>query len=401
MNSSALILLVLLARTPATPAAEPAPATRVAPAMPPAPPAVVRPPSWSARAPRSPRPFGSESTDTTFAVKQGTRLTVDNYAGSVTVKTWLRDALHLEASHSRRTRIDIDRSESEVRITAAGHMGPGSSEMEIVIPAWMPVQIEGVHTDIEVQGGKSEIKAQTVHGDIEVLGGGNFLSLSSVDGQVKVVGARGRVQASSVNEGVELSGVTGDITAESVNGDVVLLRPDSKLVEVSTINGGVLFDGVTRAGGVYTLSTHNGNILMGLPENPDVSVSVSTFGGDFSSFLPIQVSETRRRRPFTFVLGKGGAQLELESFQGNIRLERLGTALDKAWLGLCDGQDGDEAMKKAMEMTRDKTRDKMRGATREIQRAKTRLQKAGGATTDPDADPDSPDDPQNPKEENR
>ena len=390
MNSSALLLIALLARTPAAPAP---PGTPAAPATPPVPAAEAarsaRP--TPPRTPRPPRAFGSESTDTTFAVKQGQRLSVENFSGAVTVKTWLRDALHLEASHNRRTRIDIELSDSEVRLGTAGHMGPGAADMEIVIPSWMPVQIDGVNTDIEVLGSKSEIKAQTVHGDIDVEGGGNFLSLSSVDGAVKVVGARGRVQASSVNEGVQLSGVVGDITAESVNGDVVLLRPDSKSIEVSTINGGVLFDGLMRSGGVYTLSTHNGSIVMGLPENPDVSVSVSTFGGNFSTFLPILVSETRRHRPITFVLGKGGAQLELESFQGSIRLERLGAALEKAWLQT-RGEDGaaEDLARKAIEMTHGK----MKIMSREMKRAKVLMQRDGEAAPDSDGE-------KNPEEEER
>src|SRR5262245_54881023 len=200
------------------------------------------------------------------------------------------------------------------------------------------------------------MKVQTVHGDVDVNGGGNFISLSSVDGAVRVVGARGRVQVSSVNDGVELNDVVGDITAESANGNVVLVRPDSKSIEASTINGGVLFDGETKSGGVYTLSTHNGDILVGLPDKPDVAVSVSTFGGNFSTFLPIQLSETKKHKPITFVLGQGDAQLELESFQGAIRLEKLGQSLQKAWERARSGDedtDQTEALRKAREKAKE------------------------------------------------
>jgi len=283
------------------------------------------------REPQTPRSFGSVAVDTVFAVRVGQRLLVDNFAGDVTVRSWGRDAVHLTATHSRRTRVDIESSPTEVQVTAHGHMGPGSADFEIAIPQWMPVQVQGVHTDIVIEGIRGEVKAQTVHGDVEVNGGTNFISLSSVDGTVKVTGARGRVQVSSVNDGVELNDVVGDITAESVNGNVVLVRSDSKSIEASTINGGVLFDGETKSGGVYTLSTHNGDILVGLPDKPDVAVSVSTFGGNFSTFLPIQLTETKRHKPITFVLGAGDAQLELESFQGAIRLEKLGATLQKAW----------------------------------------------------------------------
>jgi putative adhesin len=307
-----------------------------------------------AREPQTPHSFGSVAEDTVFAVHSGQRMTVDNFAGDVSVRTWGRDAVRVAATHTRRTRVDIGTTATEVQISSHGHMGPGSADMEISIPPWMPIQVQGVHTDISIMGSKGEIKAQTVHGDVDVNGGGNFVSLSSVDGAVKVVGARGRVQVSSVNDGVELNDVVGDITAESVNGNVVLVRSDSKSIEASTINGGVLFDGQTQSGGVYTLSTHNGDILVGLPDKPDVSVSVSTFGGNFSTFLPIQISETKKHKPITFVLGQGDAQLELESFQGAIRLEKLGASLQKAWERAMSGdEDTDvEAARKAREKAR-------------------------------------------------
>ena len=37
-------------------------------------------------------------------------------------------------------------------MTSHGHMGPGSADLEIAIPQWMPVQVQGVHTDIVIEG---------------------------------------------------------------------------------------------------------------------------------------------------------------------------------------------------------------------------------------------------------
>jgi DUF4097 and DUF4098 domain-containing protein YvlB len=334
--------------------------------------------------PQTARSFGSVAEDTTFSVRQGQRLLIDNFAGDVHVVAWGKDAIRLASSHTRRTRIDVESSASEVQISSHGHMGPGSADLDLSVPHWMPIQVQGVQTDISIEGSRGEVKAQTVHGDVTLMGGMNFVSLSSVDGEVKVMGARGRVQVSSVNDGVELSDIIGDISAESVNGNVVLLRPDSKSIEASTINGGVLFDGQTQRGGVYTLSTHNGDILVGLPDKPNVAVSVSTFGGNFSTFLPIQLSETKKHKPITFVLGAGDAQLELESFQGAIRLERLGAALQKAWEQAQSGEESpeDAELRKAKEKTRE--------FKFHFENAKTKKVKV--ETPDKDEDPDHEED---------
>ena len=336
--------------------------------------------------PQTARSFGSVAEDTTFSVRQGQRLLIDNFAGDVHVVSWGKDAIRLAATHTRRTRIDVESSASEVQISSHSHMGPGSAEMDLSVPHWMPIQVQGVQTDISIEGSKGEVKAQTVHGDVNLMGGMNFVSLSSVDGMVKVVGARGRVQVSSVNDGVELNDIVGDISAESVNGNVVLVRPDSKSIEASTINGGVLFDGQTQRGGVYTLSTHNGDILVGLPDKPDVAVSVSTFGGNFSTFLPIQLSETKKHKPITFVLGSGDAQLELESFQGAIRLEKLGAALQKAWEQAQSGEDNsdDAEMHKAKVKTHE--------YKFQFENAKTKKKLKNGEDPDKDEDPDHEED---------
>ncbi len=51
-----------------------------------------------------------------------------------------------------------------------------------------------------------------------------------------------------------------------------------------------------------------------------------TYNGDFSSNLPTKrVGEVRRGRRATYTLGTGGAEVELESFGGTVRLRRPGT----------------------------------------------------------------------------
>ena len=79
------------------------------------------------------------------------------------------------------------------------------------------------------------------------------------------------------------------------------------------------------AGGRYSLSSHNGDITLALPPTANASVAVSTFNGEFESDFPVTVSGGRKGKRFNFTLGNGGTPIELESFQGTIRLVRPGT----------------------------------------------------------------------------
>ena len=271
---------------------------------------------------------GTGGVDTTIAVRKGTRLEVDNFAGDIKVRAWSKDALRIEASHSRRTRVDIDRSQSLIRLTAVGRMMPGSVDYQLTVPTWMPLDLHGMSAEIDVDGTRAAVSAKSINGDIKIRGGGEMITASSLQGQVEVEDAKGRVEVSSTNSGVKLRGISGDVQAESMNGMIVLDDVESKSLEATTVNGSIVFAGPMVSGGLYSLSTHNGQVLVGLSEKPDVTVSVATFSGDFSSSFPVEKIDRSRKR-FNFTLGSGSARLELESFQGGVRLAKLGELMSR------------------------------------------------------------------------
>lgn len=260
--------------------------------------------------------------DTTLAVKRGTRLEVDNFAGDIHVRTWSRDALRIEANHSHRTRVDIDQEGRLIRLTAVGRMVPGMVDYKLTVPPWMPLDLHGMSAEISVEGSKATVTAKTVNGDVHIKGGEEMVSASSIQGWVEISDAKGRVEASSINQGVSLKDIDGDVVVESMNGVVILDKVQAKSLEASSVNGNIIFLGPMLKDGSYSLSTHNGTVIVGLQERPDVNVSVATFNGAFSSSIPVTIERGHRARRFSFTLGTGSAKLELESFSGSVELAR-------------------------------------------------------------------------------
>lgn len=285
---------------------------------------VVAQPAVQERQPRAPQ------TDQTVPVSRGTRLLVDNFAGEVVVRTWDRDSLRVQARHASRTKISIRPGESGVRVGASSHKGPnGSVDYEITAPAWMPMKIEGQYNYVTVDGAQSEVSVATVRGDIVLKGGSGSITGRTIEGEVVIEGARGKINVSSVNEGIKITGTSGDITAETTNGSITLTRIESSSVDVATINGNIVYDGTIHSQGRYNFTTHNGDIVMTVPESANATFSVRTYNGDFSTALSLKGpdrSEVRRGRRVTYTLGNGGAEVELESFGGAIRLRRAGAA---------------------------------------------------------------------------
>ncbi|HVH10726.1 MAG TPA: DUF4097 family beta strand repeat-containing protein [Gemmatimonadales bacterium] len=265
-----------------------------------------------------------QETDTTVPVSAGARLEVNNFGGEIAVKTWTRSAVRIAASHGSRERIQLEISEHAVRVKSEGRRGPPHIvDYDITVPAAMALALTGVYSDISVQGSQGEITAETVQGSIKVSGGVGNVSLKSVQGDVTLENARGRIELNSVNETIKAHQISGDLSAETVNGDINLEQVESANTEASTVNGDVVYDGTIKDGGRYRFSTHDGDLRVSVPEGANVGVSVSTFEGDFSTCFPVRLTEKTKHR-FSFTIGSGSARLELESFNGDIRLCRPG-----------------------------------------------------------------------------
>lgn len=260
--------------------------------------------------------------DTTIAVERSQRLEVNAHAGAVVVGTWNRTAVRVRATLEPRARLAITQSAAAVGVHSDGHRG-GTADYEITVPVWMAVNLHGVNTTMSVSGVQAAIRAETVSGDITVKGGNGLVSLQTVEGSVMLAGAKGRIDVHSVNADVVVQNAEGEVRAETVNGEITLDDVRAGSVDATTVNGDVFYNGPIRAGGQYRLVTHNGDVTITVPADADARVSVSTFQGDFESDFPVTLTERRGKR-FDFTLGSGGAAVDLESFQGTIRLVRPG-----------------------------------------------------------------------------
>jgi hypothetical protein len=266
-----------------------------------------------------------QRTDTSVAVARGQRLEVNAYGGDIKVNAWDRNTVRVESNGTAPDRIQISSSATAVSVRTQGRHGPPSDvDLRITVPAWMALNLAGVHTSVTVQGCQAPVSVETVEGEVRVNGGNGLVSLRSVQGSVTLAGAKGRISVNSVNEDVQVTKSSGDITAETVNGEITLDLVDATTVDANTVNGDINYNGPVRNGGRYAFSTHNGDVTLTVAEGTNASVAVSTFNGEFESEFPVPLSGTRKGKGFNFILGNGSAQVTLESFQGTIQLIRPG-----------------------------------------------------------------------------
>jgi hypothetical protein len=275
--------------------------------------------------------LGTTDTDKTVDVARGARLTLDNQAGEVVVRTWDRDAVRVQARHSTREQVDVSVSEGQVRIRSGrnGRWGArGSIDYQITVPAWMPVRLSGTYLFATLEGLQGEVSAETVQGDVVVRGGGGQVTARSVEGRVTVSDAKGRIEARSVDGDVTITGCSGDIVADTTDGAIRITGSAAMSIDASTIDGDIVFDGTVNNEGQYRMVTHDGDVYMRVPENTSATVSIRTYEGRFTSSYPVELSgDYQRGRRVSFTLGGGAAAVEIEAFDGHIRILKPSDAL--------------------------------------------------------------------------
>ena len=265
-------------------------------------------------------------SDQTVQVPKGTRVEVDDCAGELIVRTWDRDAVRVQASHTSRTRVRANLVGTQLRVDVDADRGPGSADLELSVPAWVNLRIDGNNCFVEVAGVSGAVSVKTVEGDIVLTGLSGAVDAESVEGKITLEGGRGRVQLSTVEGDIGISKAGGEIVADSVDGNIALTETQASAVEISTVDGDVLYSGALLATGRYLFTTHDGDITMAIPENTSATFSVRTFGDNrVDSTLPLkQGSSGRRGQRATYTLGGGAAQVDIEAFDGSVRIRRPG-----------------------------------------------------------------------------
>lgn len=263
------------------------------------------------------------NTDTTITVTQGTRLNIENQGGDISVKTWERNQVRVQASHSRRTHINILLGGAVLSLEAEADRGPANMvDYELTVPAWMALNLEGMYATVNVKGSRGTINVETLDGDITVDGGAESVKLASVQGRIALTNARGRIELNTVSEDIEGSGLSGDIVAETVSGSITIARSDARSIEIQTVSGELIYDGRIVDGGRYSLLTHSGNIAVSVPEGTNATFATAVGSGDVRASFPLPTAERPSRRRQTIRLGTGSATVELETFSGSISLLR-------------------------------------------------------------------------------
>jgi DUF4097 and DUF4098 domain-containing protein YvlB len=230
-------------------------------------------------------PGGLSARDTveeTRALAPDGRFELENVNGRITLVTWSKDEVRIEALRAAVNREALERIEVEI-------VGEGD---EVRVKTRYP------RTGLWFMGANPG----KVDYDIS-LPAGVRARLKTVNGTVRVDGLEGDLRVESVNGGLELSDLGGEVRAHTVNGRIH-----------------VVFDSVPD-GRRHELETTNGGIELTLPEGTPGRLEASTVNGSIDCDLPLEV-EAKKKRRLEGRLGPGGGTFHLQTVNGGIGVRR-------------------------------------------------------------------------------
>jgi hypothetical protein len=292
-----------------------------------------------------------QDTDTTFAVDPNERLSVSNFSGEIIIRTWSRNEVRIRADHSRRDGIVVDRSSGAILVRAQSwrrwahdfdvdvhdddvHVeyvtprNPSIVDYEVTVPASMALELGGPFTDVTVHGAEGQVMIKVGEGDVDVIGGRGRVTVRAVEGDVTLNDAGGEIQVISMDGDVIVENSSGNISVETTDGDIKLGNVQSSNVQAVSVDGDIWFGGTLAPQGLYTFNTHDGDVTVLIPRNSSVRVRVASYDGEFSGDFEITLPERIRGRRFSFTLGEGSAEMEIDAFDGDIELLHLERGTD-------------------------------------------------------------------------
>jgi hypothetical protein len=130
-----------------------------------------------------------------------------------------------------------------------------------------------------------------------------------------------KLDVESVNGDVSVGAIERDLRVETVNGDVTVKGSKGPL-DLHTTNGDIVAEMGAMAGAVKA-GTTNGDVSLTTPQPLNAMLSMRTVNGELDLGLTGNVT-TRTKKSIVATLGSGGAQIAIETTNGDITVKPLG-----------------------------------------------------------------------------
>lgn len=274
--------------------------------------------------------FAGEVDETLDAAADG-HVDVTNIAGEVTVRGWSRSQVEVTGTLGKNVEeliFERDGDKITIKVKVPKHMGRGiDSDLHINVPQNNSIDVGAVSADIDVTDVRGEQRLHTVSGDVNTEAASSDVTAESVSGDVEVSGDNKDTEtnASTVSGDVTLFRVAGTVSGESVSGDVIVDEGSFSRVDLSTVNGELVFQAELRKDGKLSAETVNGDVDVELAGKISARIDISTFNGKIRNCFGPDAERTSKYAPgwsLDFTEGDGDGRIDISTMNGGVSLCR-------------------------------------------------------------------------------
>lgn len=262
--------------------------------------------------------------DTVIDVREGDRVFLNDFSGSVVVETWDRSELMLETDRRNPSLFQVDRSGSRIDIRIEDRKGRNRAEdLRVFLPIWMDLDLSGRDLEAWVMDLEGSVRIRNLEGDVTLRNLAGAVDVHTLEGSIQASGLSGTARLRTGDDDLWVGSSSADLELETVDGEITLEGVESRRIVLKTTDGEVDFAGRFLPEGEYAFVSHGGDMSFALAPPVDLDVTVVVYDGDFESDFPVRAKGYRSGGEINFSLGRGNGRLVVEAFNGDVELLRL------------------------------------------------------------------------------
>jgi hypothetical protein len=250
---------------------------------------------------------------------------ISNLVGSVHVTGWDRDSVALRASVAKGDKLFMGGGPVGMKmfIEPLNDRNPGSSRIDVMVPARAKLWVKTATADIDVSGVTGELDLYVVGGTIRVNGNPAELNAEAIDGDIHVTGSPGWLRAKSASGEVTLKGESPDIAVSTVSGGIAIDGGKFERAKIGSVTGAIRFNGDIEKGAAIDFDSHSGALDITIPRKTGADFDISSIAGTITNDLNFsKPAKGRYGRGAELVMtnSTGGAHVTVRSFKGPVTL---------------------------------------------------------------------------------
>jgi len=238
-----------------------------------------------------------------FTVGESPRLTVNVIAGEIVIEAGDDAVIRVDVTgaESARGRVEVECRQDGDEVSVRSRGGQKDAEYHISVPVGCAIQLHTVQADAAISGTRAPLTAETVSGD---------LTVEDVVGECRLHSMGGDITARRLH---------GALVLQTTNGDVTIRQSRLDRFNVHSTNGDFEIETPLTAGERYFAKTVNGDVRLVVPPGTGLLAQLRTLNGEIQSGLPCETIN-RSRRNWQARINGGGANVEMESVNGDLRI---------------------------------------------------------------------------------